>query len=368
MTNLRVLCVGIPGSGRDPYIEGMIKIANNEEKEVSYYHIFDHIVQKASDEGFKIHKLNILDVFLTRPDRIRTFRVAAIDDIGKKMANKQGVHIISTPYHFEWKGASLEGLTDSEIKKLNPDIFIAIIDDVARVKERLKKDSQWCEHQFTFGEIARWRREEIKGIWDHAHSFKPPREVFILAIEHNPRVFYDLIFEGKKKKVYLSYPITGVTPEIIRQVREFKQEMGKYYVVFDPLTIHDWKIVEHWQTAKNSQQGLPDVFKCRIDYESGSIEYECNSKEIEFAIKDIRRQIVDRDYKMIDSSEYVIVYHPRRSISAGVVCEMVHGKGGGKMVYAMYPFEPSPFFEYHANRIFKNEMEFTNFLKKIAEP
>ena len=366
MLNLKVLCTGIPGSERDPYIKEMIKIANSKEKEVNYYHIFDYIVQKAKESAFRIHKLNVLDMFMTRPDRIRTFRMAAIDDIVEKISNKQGVHIVSTPYHFEWKGASLEGLSDREIEKLNPDIFMVIIDDVARVKERLKQDAQWREHEFTFGEIARWRREEINGIWDLAHSFTPPREVFILAIEHNPRVFYDLIFEREKKKVYLSYPITGITPGIIEQERYFKQKISDYYVVFDPLTIHDWAIVVHWKTLRDSPKGLPSFFKCKIDYESASIEYECNSKEVEFAIKDMRRQIVDRDYKLIDSSEYVIVYHPVKSISAGVICEMVHAKGSGKMVYAMYPFEPSPFFEYHANRIFKNEAEFTNFLQKIA--
>ena len=366
MVNLKVLCTGIPGSRRDLYIKQMMKIAYSKGKEITYYHLFDYIVQKAKDKGFKIHKLNILGMFSTRPDRIRTFRRIAIDGIIEKMSNKQGVHIISTPYHFEWKGASLEGLSESEIKKLNPDIFIVVIDDVARVKERLKQDDQWREHKFTLGEIAKWRREEIKGIWDFAHSFRPPKEVFILAIEHDPRVFYDLIFEREKKKVYLSYPITGVAPEIVRKEREFKQTIGDYYVVFDPLTIHDWAIVAKWKTMKDSPQGLPSFFKCKIDYESGPIEYECNSKEVEFAIKDIRRQIVDRDYKLIDSSEYVIVYHPRKSVSAGVVCEMVHAKGGGKMVYAMYPFEPSPFFEYYTNRIFENEIELIKFLQGIA--
>jgi len=360
------LCTGIPGSGRDLYIEQMRKIAKRKGEEVNYHHVFDYIVQNAKDIGFRIHKLNVLDMFSTRPERIREFRTAAINDIAEKTSNEQGIHIISTPYHFEWKGASLEGLSDREVKILNPDIFIVIIDDVARVKERLKGDKQWREHPFTFGEIARWRREEVKGIWNFAHSFRPPREVHILAIEHGPQVFYDLIFEREKKKVYLSYPITEVPPEIITQERAFKQKISDCYIVFDPLTIHDWEIVEHWKTMKDSPKGLPYSFKCKIEYESGPKEYECNSKEIEIAIKDIRRQIVDRDYKLIDSSEYVIVYHPRKSISAGVVCEMVHAKGSGKMVYALYPFEPSPFFEYYSNRIFKNEIEFTNFLQEIA--
>ena len=51
---------------------------------------------------------------------------------------------------------------------------------------------------------------------------------------------------------------------------------------------------------------------------------------------------------------------------SGVVCEMVYGKTHGKLVYVMYPYEPSPFLEYYSHRIFKNEDQFLAFLKRIA--
>jgi hypothetical protein len=280
-------------------------------------------------------------------------------------SDSEKLHIVSTPYFFEWKGESLTGLSSEEAKLLDPEIFITIIDDVVRVRERLALDPQWKGYVFPLNEIAKWRREEIKGIYSFAHDFVPPRKCYVLANEHSVDVFYDLVGNQDKKKVYLSYPITGVEPEKVAEARDIAKELSASFVIFDPLTIHDWAVVNCWKKAVD--EGSKTVrFDCEIEYADGKKTFSCEASEVEYAIKDIRRQIVDRDYKLIDSSDYVFVYHPRKSISAGVMCEMIHAKIEGKMVYAMYPFEPSPFFEFYANRIFKTKDDFLEFVKTIA--
>jgi len=141
--------------------------------------------------------------------------------------------------------------------------------------------------------------------------------------------------------------------------------LSVFFTIFDPLTIHDWAIVDCWKRVVDEGTSTSGRFDCDVEYATGKKTFSCDASEVEYAIKDIRRQIVDRDYKLIDSSDYVFVYHPRKSISAGVMCEMMHAKIEGKMVYAMYPFEPSPFFEHYANRIFKNKKEFLGFVKEL---
>jgi len=362
----RVLCTGPPSSGRDNYIEELCKLAESSKKSIRCYHLFDFIVKEAELKGYSLNKLNILDFFLNNPEKMLDFRMNAVKKVGEEMKNKNQVHIISTPYFFEWKGESLTGLSGEEVKILDPSIFAVIIDDVVRVKEELGKDPQWRGHKFTLSEIAKWRREEIKGIFIFAHSFVPPRERYVIAREHDVRVLFDLIFNREKKTVYLSYPITGVDPDTVKEERAIAQELSEFFVIFDPLTIHDWAIVAHWKSIADKGPEKPETIKCTIEYATGKKTFSCNSREVEYAIKDIRRQIVDRDYKLIDSSDYVFVYHPRESISAGVMCEMMHAKIEGKMVYAMYPFEPSPFFEHYANRIFKNKEEFLGFVKGLG--
>jgi hypothetical protein len=63
----------------------------------------------------------------------------------------------------------------------------------------------------------------------------------------------------------------------------------------------------------------------------------------------------------------VVVCHPRQSISAGVMCEMVYAKSLAKLVYVYYPYEPSPFFEWYSTRIFKDEGELRDFLIKESK-
>jgi len=366
LVQTRVLCAGPPGSGRDNYLEALRKLAKRRKKSLQYYHLFNFIAKEAKLKGYSINKLNVLDFFLNNPEKMLDFRMNAVKRVSDEMKNNDQVHIVSTPYFFEWKGESLTGLTEEEVRILDPKIFVIIIDDVVRVKEELGKDPEWAGHKFTLSEIAKWRREEIKGIFNFAHSFVPPRESYIIAREHDVEVLFDLVFNRKKKKIYLSYPITGVDAKTIKEERAIAQELSEYFVIFDPLTIHDWAIVARWKSIADRGPVKAEGFDCTIEYTEGKKTFSCNSSEVEYAIKDIRRQIVDRDYRLIDSSDYVFVYHPRESISAGVMCEMMHAKIEGKMVYAMYPFEPSPFFEHYANRIFKNRKEFLEFVKGLS--
>ena len=138
--------------------------------------------------------------------------------------------------------------------------------------------------------------------------------------------------------------------------------------LYDPYLIKDWDIVEQWRDAVNetidADQEMPDTFTFRMTYKDGPLEAEFDIKEVETAIKNLRFQIIDSDYKIIENSDLVVVYHPRKSISAGVMCEMVYAKGLAKLVYAYYPYEPSPFFEWYATRIFTDADLMRDFLIK----
>ncbi|MFQ6052645.1 MAG: hypothetical protein ACE5OO_00230, partial [Candidatus Bathyarchaeia archaeon] len=149
----------------------------------------------------------------------------------------------------------------------------------------------------------------------------------------------------------------------------FASSISDHYIVYDPYMMKDWSIVDAWRRMLNEahEKGLdvPPRFSFTIEYSDGVRTCECETAEVESAIKNIRFLVIDTDYKIIENSSAVVVYHPRESISAGVMCEMVYAKGLAKMVYAYYPYEPSPFFEWYATRIFQDERELRDFL--IAE-
>jgi adenylate kinase len=361
-----IIFTGPPGNGRDEML-----LAMREKASFHYYHLFEYIVEQAKLEGTNLSKLNILDFYDSQPEKMDSLREAAIVRIEDEITVRGGVNIISTPHHFEWKGNRYKGLDREDVERLDPDLFVVVFDDIIRVRERLAQDPQWMEHRYTLGEIANWRREEVAGVYEIARSFTPRKEVQIVAYENGPDFLREIIYNPKKEKFYLSHPITGEGEESFKTFNRFATALKDYYIVFDPSMIKDWEIVECWRDALNTAIDLgeprPGRIPIRIQYRDGPREVILEAVEVEAAIKNLRFQIIDSDYKIIENSTLVIVYHPRQSISAGVMCEMVYAKSLAKLVYVYYPYEPSPFFEWYSTRIFKDEGELRDFLIKESK-
>lgn len=361
-----IVCTGSPGNGRDDILNEMKEHAN-----FNYHHLFEYIVEEARLNDTTLSKLNILDFYDSSPERMEDYHKAAIHKITQEIGRRPGTHIVSTPLHFEWKGNRFHGLHDDEIQSLNPDMIIIIFDDILRVRKRLSQDTQWQGHTFTLGEIANWRREEINLAYHHANLFTPRPEVQLVAYENGPEFLQDVIWSHGREKVYLSHPITGESETMLTDIYEFGKTLSEYYVVFDPYMIKDWNTVEAWRRTVNAaiEAGEPRPTKLNftMEYKTGAIHEEIDALELEASIKNLRFQIIDTDYKLIENSAMVVVYHPRAAISAGVMCEMVYAKALAKMVYVYYPYEPSPFFEWYATRIFPEEDELRDFLIKESK-
>ncbi len=361
-----IICTGPPGNGRDDMLRDL--------KEVSafgYHHLFQYIVEEAALDNTNLTKINILDFYDSQPKKMEQYRLKALEKIINRINAEGGVHIISTPVHFEWKGNRFEGLTEDDVQVLNPDMFIILFDDIVRVRDRLANDVQWQDHMYTLGEIANWRREEVNSVYKLAESFIPKRNIQLVAYENDREIIRDLIYKPSKEAVYLSHPITGEGADFFKKITKFQDSLSEYYVIFDPYLIKDWDIVEQWRDAINETidagQEMPDTFTFNMTYKTGPMEAEFDIKEVETAIKNLRFQIIDSDYKIIENSDLVVVDHPRKSISAGVMCETVYAKGPAKLVYAYYPYEPSPFFEWYATRIFTDADEMRDFLIKESK-
>jgi len=361
-----IICTGSPGNGRDELLKEM-----HENTAFHYYHLFEYIVDEARLEGTNLTKFNILDFYDSQPDKMEDFRSSAIKKVATEINAHAGLHIISTPYHFEWRGNKFQGLNVEDVKILDPDMFVIIFDDLIRVRSRLMEDPQWRSHKFTLGEIANWRREEVSGVYELAGRFTPRKEIQMVAYANGARFLREVIMSPGKMKIYLSHPITGEGRDFFKNVTSFADSLGEYYIVYDPYLIKDWDIVEAWRSQLNDAiergESRPDEMVFSMEYPDETKTVRLDSVELESAIKNLRFQIIDTDYKIIENSHMVVVYHPRKSISAGVMCEMVYAKALAKTVYAFYPYEPSPFFEWYATRIFRDEDELRNFLIKESK-
>lgn len=358
-----VLCFGAPGNGRDEIISRMMNKIH-----INYGHLFSYIIDEAKKDNINLKKDNILDFFDVNPKKLEIYRLNAINKIVDMAGRYEGISIVSTPYSFKWKGKKFFGLTKDEIIKINPDLIIIIIDNVIRIHHRLENDPQWKINKFSLNEIIRWRREEILSIYNLVNEIESNMKVYLVPYDSGSDFLKEIIMDDKKKKIYLSHPITGEGIEFYNGIKKFVKKISDYYIVFDPYMIQDWNMVEQWNRYSKNNNDTSNGLNIKLENTNGStIIKNYSSFEIKAAIKNIRFSIVDIDYKLIESSDAIIVYHPRKEMSAGVMAEMVESKKLGKIVYSYYPYYPEPHFEMYSTHSFNDEKDFLNFIIKESK-
>ena len=160
--NLLVLSAGPAGNGRSEYLDEVRSNFSRQGIELGLHSVFSYMQKVGKQKGVSITRENVLDL---EPAILDPIRNEAIETIAKKIKDdKKGFHIVSSPIYREWSGGPKEALTLSQVRKLDPDIFVVIIDDLIRVREELMKDPQWKGQEFTLETLATWRLDEIERV------------------------------------------------------------------------------------------------------------------------------------------------------------------------------------------------------------
>ncbi|BAD85619.1 hypothetical protein TK1430 [Thermococcus kodakarensis KOD1] len=368
-----ILLTGPPLNGRDEYIGEALERANGES--YAYYHVFDYIREVGKERGVRITRKNVLDFAISHPDMMNEIRDEAFERIRKEIdESDKRVHLVSTPSLFRWGSGSVIGFTLSNLKLLGPDRVIIILDDVLSVRRRIINDPEWFER---FGEnpeniklttLVMWREDAINHVKTLVHELKKEginvRYVLQFGIRHPHEVFLDLIFrENEKPLVYLSYPMTGHEEEYYHRVRGFYEKLSEHFTVLDPGALDDWWVVAEYDNQVNQN---PNIKRIKIKHLlDGDVVEELEREDIEQATDILRRQLVERDFNLVDVSKAIAVYHYAEGVSAGVISEMAEAYRTLAAIYLYYPFKrrPSPFMEFYGMQnpsrrtMFKDEDE-----------
>ena len=352
-----ILVTGPPLNGRDEYLESALEKA--DEREYRYYHVFDYIREVGKESGVKITRKNVLDFAISHQDLMNEIRDRAFEKIRREIdESEKKVHIVSTPSLFRWGSGSVIGFTASNLKLLRPNRVIILLDDVLSVRRRIISDPEWFER---FGEnpeniklttLVMWREDAINHVKTLVHELKREgievRYVLQFGIRHPPEVFLDLLFrENEKPLVYLSYPMTGHEEEYYQRVRGFYDKLSEHFTVLDPGALDDWWVVAEYDAQVNAN---PSIKRIRIKHLlDGNEVDELEREDIEQATEILRRQLVERDFNLVDVSKAIAVYHYAEGVSAGVISEMAEAYRTLAAIYLYYPFDrrPSPFMEFY---------------------
>jgi len=246
--------------------------------------------------------------------------------------------------------------------------IITLIDDVFSIWDKIKKredEKGFLNTVLRLREILAWRSleslnaEALKEYLNTREEGKQRASNYIVSVRHPFNTFYNLIFNEKPVRLYLSYPIseTRKDPKDILEINEFRKQMHKIgsdegIVVFDPVAIDELAMENAVEEIPVSQRSTVEEItleqKHRWPLEVSDIlvkDFEwpitIPKRQIDEVSSDIRNQITSRDYTLVDSSQFLAVYRPfyRQIMSRGADAEIKHAKEYGKKVIVYHPKE-----------------------------
>ncbi|MBN2182712.1 MAG: AAA family ATPase [Sedimentisphaerales bacterium] len=331
---MKVVVTGMVGIDKKKYLEKVCRFAGKRGKEILLCNVGDLMYAEAPD----IPPGRILDISMKR---LSSLRRSVFKDIISRAKSAPNL-IVNTHATFRWRHGLFPAVDFDQMRRLDADMYICLIDSVTALHERLNTEHS-VEH--CLKDLVVWREEEIIGTEMLYKGIDEKIPFYCLArggeVE-TTETFYRLMFDGKSKKVYLSFPMTAVDhmEDVKNQIEEFRRLMKESFLCFDPGDLEESYLLQEARRADNA--GLDYV---EITASGRKIRLDLN--EVRQIERDINSQTYTRDFMLIDQADMIISFIPsmadgRAAISSGVERELQHAHEAAKEVYVIWTAEQSP--------------------------
>jgi adenylate kinase len=393
--NKTVYCTSISGSKAREYLTAFCDWAGRaKDHNITLLDLGAKVVQVAQRHKSSVNRKNILH---ESAEDLNYWRQEAIGQIRNERRECGDCIILGHTCfrrHFD-EGDLLLGFDpEQELTRwslINPETYVTIMDNILSTRIRLQREDFAEGLKLDLREISMWRDEERFFTRLIAENFRKPH--YILPLAEPFDTLYGIAFDRGRKKTYLSFPITEVNKksaeertDIFTRKNRLRDNLRDAYVVFDPLSILDGELIK----LLNSETRFPtELSKHLIVFEGDrpmkskdlSISRDSNGRlivnygdgvvlsaqELEEVRQHIVDQIVERDYYLIDQSDWVTVYYPVPDVSPGVISEVIYGFSHGRDVFVWwYSPQVSPFLETYATEICHSEEELRTELQAQA--
>jgi len=352
-----VVATGMVGLDKKSYLQKVCQLSAQRQKEILLCNVGDMMYSEAPD----ISPGKILDISLKR---LSSLRRSVFKDIISKALKAPNL-IVNTHATFRWKHGLFPAVDFDQMRQLNADMYICLIDGVVTLHTRLSNEHA-MEHSLK--DLIVWREEEIistemlcKGINDKIPFYCLARG----SNQETSETFYKLVFENKIKKAYLSFPMTAIEglDDVRADIDKFRRYIKQFFICFDPADLEESYLLN--QIRKAEKQGLHYVEATALGR-----KVKFNLDEVRQIQQDINSQIYARDFMLIDQSDMIISFIPtlpdrRAAISSGVERELQHAHEAAKEVYVIWTAKqpPSVFVTQTATKVFGNVDETVTFFK-----
>ncbi len=355
---MKVVVTGMVGIDKKRYLEHVCELAEENGRQVTLCNVGDMMYAEAPD----IPAGKILDISMKR---LHSLRRSVFKDIISRSKTDENV-IVNTHATFRWRHGLFPAVDFDQMRELDADMYICLVDDITALHTRLA-DEHAIDHSLK--DLIVWREEELIGTELVSKGVNEKTPLYCLARgvhEETAGTFYRLMFEQKKKKAYLSFPMTHVwdMEDIKKEIFGFVHKMNEFFTCFDPGDIEESHLPK---LAKVARQKDKKYIEVEVLGQTASF----NAEQVLQIEKDINSQIYARDFLLIDQSDMIISYIPtlpdgRASISSGVERELQHAHEGAKEVYVIWTAKqaPSVFVTQTATKVFGNLDEAVKCFKK----
>lgn len=346
-----IAVTGMVGLDKKHYLEEVANLCKINSKNVSLCNVGEMMYNEAPD----IVKGRILDIPMKRLSQLRR---SVFKDIINKSKTCENL-IVNTHATFRWRHGLFPAIDFDQMRQLNADMYVCIIDGVDVVHLRLI-----TEHpiRHSLKDLIVWREEEMLGTEFIRNGIDPDKPFYVLArgeSQTTAQTFYSLMFEQYKKKAYLSFPMTHIMDleDVKAKILNFRQQMKEHFICFDPADLEEMYLPLYCDKAK--QKGDKGIELNRLGK-----KFCLSIDELSQIDGDIRGQVYARDFMLIDQADMIISFIPqlpdgRAAISSGVERELHHAYEAAKEVYVIWTAksQPSVFITQTATKVFSSQSQ-----------
>jgi adenylate kinase len=320
----------VAGSDRIKLENRTINLAKRDGKRLEIINLIDEMVKVANKTNPYIDSRNLPNQDI---ENIRILKDSALQNIREEINKNPGKdYIIDGHMSFWWKDGPLSLISTKDIKVLNPDFFITVVNDPKSVNDTLHKKKSWEDKSVDEYQIALWSELEIYTADLVGNSVG--KKNYIIGAKEDPRALFELMYKNYKPKAYISYSMEH-RKSSYKNLDRFIGRIRKYLIVFDPKSVD----IDAYKTDGNVMM-----------------------KNMVF------NQTVRRDFHFVDQSDITIIYMSDLVYSSGVDSERMHAHYSGKKVLLYFPFERySPFTPYFVDKMYNSEEELVDEIKRLAK-
>ncbi|MFZ4576656.1 MAG: ATP-binding protein [Phycisphaerales bacterium] len=365
---MRAIVTGQIGMDKKPYIDLATQFAGSQGETLNVYNVGDIMYREAPD----VKRGRILDLPISR---LSSLRRAAFKDIIADSRDQKNV-IVNTHATFRWRHGLFSAFDYDQIQKFQPDLFIALVDNIEVVHSRLHQEH---EIDATLKDCMVWREEEILATELMSKAI-PGSQFYILSRgRHVPttKTLFRLVCRPNMRKVYPSFPMSHVVdmPDVLAEIDKFRADLAEHFITFDPGDVDEKLLLDRAIAAAKESKDYLDVTPHSFGGSKTGPAIKVRVREVLDIAGDIDGQIYMRDFKLIDQSDMIVSYIPELpgeggkgipGLSSGVERELHHAWEHTKEVFVVWKprKSPSPFITETATKVFSTTEEALAYFEK----